>query len=115
LTPVLALGPGGTEHLVRDVGIWRAVPRELLRKCNQITQPRCNSQVQCLKQRFWFESRMVVLTPPMTMERAECSETSAHKIQTPGIHPKERIQHSEQGESLKSKLNSFNIPNNLRT
>ena len=23
----------------------------------------------------------------------ECSETSAHKIQTPGNHPKERIQH----------------------
>jgi len=23
----------------------------------------------------------------------QCSETSGHKIQTPGIHPKERIQH----------------------
>ena len=33
----------------------------------------------------------------------ECSETSAHKIQTPGKHPKERIQHSEHGENLKSK------------
>jgi hypothetical protein len=30
------------------------------------------------------------------------SETSAHKIQAPGNHPKERIQHSEHGESLKS-------------
>jgi len=28
----------------------------------------------------------------MKMERTECSETSAHKIQTPGSHPKERIQ-----------------------
>jgi cytochrome c-type biogenesis protein CcmE len=27
--------------------------------------------------------------------------TSAHKIQTLGNHPKERIQHSEHGESLK--------------
>jgi hypothetical protein len=29
-------------------------------------------------------------------------ETPAYKIQTPGNHPKERIQHSEHGESLKS-------------
>jgi hypothetical protein len=33
----------------------------------------------------------------------QCSETSAHKIQTPEIHPKERRQHSEQGESFKSR------------
>jgi len=35
-----------------------------------------------------------VLTPPMKVEQRECSETSAHKIQTPGYHPKERKQHS---------------------
>ena len=33
----------------------------------------------------------------------ECPEMSAHKIQTPGNLPKERIQHSEHGESLKSR------------
>jgi hypothetical protein len=33
-------------------------------------------------------------TPPMKMELTFCSETSAHKIQTPGNHPKERIQQS---------------------
>jgi len=33
----------------------------------------------------------------------ECSETSAHKIQTPGNNPKERILDSKQGESLKSR------------
>ena len=32
----------------------------------------------------------------------ECSETSAYKIQTPGIYPEE-IQHTEHGESLKSR------------
>jgi hypothetical protein len=32
----------------------------------------------------------------------QCSETSVHKIQTPGNHPKEGIQHSGRGESLKS-------------
>jgi hypothetical protein len=40
----------------------------------------------------------------------ECSETSAYKIQTPGNHPKERKQHSEHGESLKSrKIESSNL------
>jgi hypothetical protein len=31
----------------------------------------------------------------MKMELTECSETSAHKIQTPGNHPKERIQYNK--------------------
>jgi len=29
--------------------------------------------------------------PPMKMEQTECSETSAHKIQTPGNYPEESI------------------------
>jgi hypothetical protein len=40
----------------------------------------------------------------MKMEQIECSETSAYKIQTPGNHPEENIQHTEHGESLKSKV-----------
>jgi len=36
------------------------------------------------------------------MEQAECSETLMYKIQTPGNHPKESVQHSGHGESLKS-------------
>jgi hypothetical protein len=40
--------------------------------------------------------------PPMKMELMEYSEISAHKIQTLGNRPKERIKHSEHGESLKS-------------
>jgi len=43
----------------------------------------------------------------MMMEQTWHAETSAYKIQTPGNHPKERIQHSEQSENLKSS----NIPN----
>jgi len=39
---------------------------------------------------------------PMRME--ECSETSAYKIQTPGNYPEESAQHSEHGESLKSRV-----------
>jgi len=39
----------------------------------------------------------------MKMEQTECSETSAYNIQTPGNYPKESIQHTEQGESLKSR------------
>ena len=34
----------------------------------------------------------------------ECSEMSAHKIQRPGNRPKEIIQHSQQGESVKSRI-----------
>ena len=46
--------------------------------------------------------------PPMKMEQTECSETSAYKIQTPGNYPEESIQHSEHGDSLKSRwLSSF--------
>jgi len=33
------------------------------------------------------------LTPPMKIEKTECSKTSAHRIQMPGNHPKEIIQH----------------------
>jgi hypothetical protein len=42
----------------------------------------------------------------MKVEQTECSETSAYKIQTPGNHPKERIQQSKHGESLKSRFKS---------
>jgi len=40
----------------------------------------------------------------MKMEQTECSETSAYKFQTPGNYPEESIQHSEHGESLKSRI-----------
>jgi len=38
------------------------------------------------------------------MEQTERSETSAYKIQTPRNYPEESIQHSEHGESLKSRI-----------
>jgi len=38
------------------------------------------------------------------MEQMECSETSAYKLQMPGNYPKESIQHTEHGESLKSRI-----------
>ena len=41
--------------------------------------------------------------PPVKVEQAKCSETSAYKIQTPGNYPEESVQHSEHGESLKSR------------
>jgi hypothetical protein len=40
----------------------------------------------------------------MKMEETECSEMSAYKIQTPGNYPEESVQHSEHGESLKSRI-----------
>ena len=41
------------------------------------------------------------------IEQTECFETSAYKIQTPGNYPEESIQHSEQGECLKSGRQSY--------
>jgi len=40
---------------------------------------------------------------PAYEDRTECSETSAYELQTPGNYPEESIQHSEHGESLKSR------------
>jgi hypothetical protein len=40
------------------------------------------------------------------MEQTLCSETSAYKIQTPGNYPEENIQHTEHGESLKSRIHN---------
>jgi hypothetical protein len=51
--------------------------------------------------------------------KTEHSETLAYKIQTPGNYPKENIQHTGHGESLKSRivaskmmedLEDFNLP-----
>ena len=47
--------------------------------------------------------------PPMKMEQTECSETSAYKIQTRGNYPEESIEHSEHGESLKSRIHRTNF------
>jgi hypothetical protein len=43
----------------------------------------------------------------MKMEQPECSEMSAYKIQTLGNYPEESVQHSEHGESLKSRICDF--------
>jgi hypothetical protein len=40
---------------------------------------------------------------PIKMEQTECSKKSAYKIQTPANYPEENIQHTEHGESLKSR------------
>jgi len=40
----------------------------------------------------------------MNMEPIQYSERSAYKTRTPGNYREERIQHSEQGESLKSTI-----------
>jgi len=50
----------------------------------------------------------------MKMEQIGCSETSAYKIQTPGNYPEESIQHSERGESLKSRMKYYFIGNPLK-
>jgi len=53
------------------------------------------------------------LSVPHKIHMTECSETSAYKIQTPGNHPEESIQHSGQGENLKSRI-TFNLISGFR-
>jgi hypothetical protein len=43
----------------------------------------------------------------MKVDQTVCSETLAYNIQMQGNHPKERIEHSEHGKSLKSIINSL--------
>jgi hypothetical protein len=47
---------------------------------------------------------LVILHLPGYEDGTECPETSAYKIQTPGNYPEENIQHTENGESLKSRM-----------
>ena len=47
---------------------------------------------------------IVILNLPAYEDGTECSETTAYKIQKLGNYPKESIQHSEKGWSLKSSL-----------
>ena len=44
------------------------------------------------------------------MKMEQCSETSEYTFQTPGNYPEESIQHSEQGESLKSRILVYSFP-----
>ena len=44
------------------------------------------------------------IQPHAYEDGTECSETSEHKIQTPGNKPEESIQHLEQGGSVKSRI-----------
>ena len=41
---------------------------------------------------------------PVYEDGTQYSKKSAYKIQTPGNYPEESVQHSEQGESLKSRM-----------
>jgi len=45
----------------------------------------------------------------MKMEQTVCSEMSAYKIQSLENYPKESIQHSKHGESLKSRLQKLSF------
>ena len=49
-------------------------------------------------------SNLVILHLPAYEDGTEYSETSAYKIQMPGNYPEENIQHTEHGESLKSRM-----------
>ena len=54
--------------------------------------------------RTQFTGSIILLTTPVKMKQTERSETSARDIQTLWNHPKEGIQHPEQGKSLKPRI-----------
>ena len=60
-------------------------------------------------------SNLVIHHLPAYEDGTECSETSAYEIQAPGNYPKENIQHTEHGESLKSRLQNFTARTALTT
>jgi hypothetical protein len=47
---------------------------------------------------------LLTVRPDLKMEQTEYSETSAYKTQTPGNYPEGNIQHTEHGESMKSRI-----------
>jgi hypothetical protein len=52
---------------------------------------------------------------PAYKDWTECSETSAYTIQTQGNYPEENMQHTEHGESLKSRIKQpYYTHNNLK-
>ena len=54
--------------------------------------------------------------PHVKLKLTECSETSAYKFHTPKNHPKERIQHSEHVESVKSRtMKLFRMINHVHS
>ena len=54
-----------------------------------------------------YEVYFILYIQLLKMELIEGSETSANHNRTPGKYPKEYIQDSKHGESLKSRKNSF--------
>jgi len=57
-------------------------------------------------EKVWLENSLSQLAShlPAYEDETEFPETSAYKIQTQGNYPEESIQHSEHGESLKSRI-----------
>ena len=51
-----------------------------------------------------FSTPVILHTYTAFEDGTECSETSAYKIQTPGNYPRESLQHSDNGESSKSRI-----------
>jgi hypothetical protein len=66
--------------------------------------------------RYWAvnTTHSVLYTQPLKMELTVGSETSANHNLTPGKYPKEYIQHSKHGESLKSRMLVFNNKFNIQ-
>jgi len=78
-----------------------------LQKKRRLTQPTAKpAQPFPYKNPNIFPTQTFFIPTCLWRCNRQCSETSAYKIQTPGNHPKESIQRSEHGRSLKSRKHS---------
>jgi len=87
--------------MTRFEKIWSHPPSYWLRLFSSQTFSRINTP------NFLKSSHTSYL--PAYEDGTECSETSAYKIPTPWSYPEESIQHSEHGESLKSRTLEFSL------
>jgi len=101
LPHILTLASTWGPCLPQPVSLLGPAPSQspFFQSAQAIFEPISHIKTPTILSRLFF-----LLTPPMKMEQKEHTEKSAYKIQTPGNHPKERVQHSEHSKSLKSRM-----------
>ena len=104
---VIGCGRSTGDHVTRDITRQKEIPASQSRHWYHELRIDVTFLVRTLPipvTRIFAEQCIIHIYLQTKMEQTECSETSAYKILTPGNYPKESIQHTEHGESLKLKM-----------
>jgi len=107
---VIGCGRSTGDHVTRDITRQKEIPASQSRHWYHELRIDVTFLVRTLPipvTRIFAEQCIIHIYLQTKMEQTECSETSAYKILTPGNYPKESIQHTEHGESLKLKKQSY--------